>query len=345
MSPLRSSFPMAPMAGVTDVPFRRRLRRNGCRLLFTEMVSAAALARSNRRTLEYLRPPDLGPDLAVQLFGAEPEELALAAVLAQGAGFHHVDFNMGCPVRKVVRSGAGAALLQDLGRAERCLRALRREVSGVLSAKIRTGWDAGSVNAVDVGRLAADCGVDFVTVHGRTRAQGYAGRADWAAIEEVARVLPIPVVGNGDVGSAAEAVGHLRDSGVAGVMIGRVALGSPWVFRQAERLARGEPAGAPPDPAAVGEDLLAQIEDLEAVKGERVAIFESRKFVAWSCRGMTGATEFRRRVQEIRDLPTLRGEVSRFFSEARHRDPGGESWEQTKGGEWDERVQDGCGPA
>lgn len=333
------------MAGVTDAPFRWRLRRNGCRFLFTEMVSAAALARRNRRTMEYLRPPDLGPDLGVQLFGAEPAELALAAAAAQGTGFSSVDFNMGCPVRKVVRSGAGAALLQDLGRAERCLRALRREVSGVLSVKIRLGWDAARVNVLDVGRLVADCGVDFVTVHGRTRAQGYGGRADWSAIEGLARELSVAVVGNGDIGSAAEAVGRLRDCGVAGVMIGRAALGSPWIFGQAERLLAGEPAGEAPDPASIGEDLLRQIDDLEEIKGGNVAIFESRKFVAWASRGMAGATEFRRRLQEIKDLAVLRGEVSCFFSGTGRRDPDEGPRKPTRGGEWDACIQDGCATA
>jgi tRNA-dihydrouridine synthase B len=164
-------------------------------------------------------------------------------------------------------------------------------------------------------------------------------------IAELARTLAVPVVGNGDVGSAGEAVGRLRDAGVAGAMIGRAALGSPWIFGQAERLLRGEPAGEPPDPAAIGVDLVGQIDDLEEVKGGKVAVFESRKFVAWASRGMTGATEFRRRIQEIRDLRALRGEVLRFFSGTRRRDPEGGSWEPMKGGEWDERVQEGCGAA
>ncbi|MBI5017000.1 MAG: tRNA-dihydrouridine synthase [Deltaproteobacteria bacterium] len=337
MPGLLSAFPMAPMAGVTDAPFRWRLRRNGCRLLFTEMVSAAALARGNRRTLEYLQPPDLGPDLGVQLFGAEPEELALAAHAAQGAGFAHVDLNMGCPVRKVVRSGAGAALLLDLGRAERCLRAMRREVSGLLSVKIRTGWDAGSVNALEVGRLAVDCGVDIVAVHGRTRAQGYGGRADWDVIGELAAALPVPVLGNGDIASADDAVQRLRGSGVAGVMIGRVALSCPWIFRDAERLLRGETPRGAPGPMEIGDDLLRQIDDLESVKGAKVALLESRKFVAWASRGFSGATEFRRRVQEIRNLSQFRRDVEGFFSEAYPREVAVEAREPTKGGEWDER--------
>lgn len=326
---------MAPMAGVTDAPFRRRLRRNGCRALFTEMVSAAALARANPRTLAYLCPTDLAPDLGIQLFGAHPEELAAAAAAAEEAGFRHVDFNMGCPVRKVVRSGAGAALLRDTERAARCLAALRRSVRGTLSAKIRIGWDAESLNASEIGRIAAGEGVDLLTVHGRTRAQGYAGCADWRPIEALARELPIPVVGNGDVASAPDAVRRMEAGVVAGVMIGRAALASPWIFGHADRLLQGAAPPPPPTAEERGEDLVLHLEDLEAEKGARVALFEARKFVAWGCRGLAGAAEFRRRIQGHSDMGLLRDEVRAYFSgrsaDDRASDDGGEPDEEWLG--------------
>ncbi len=308
------------MAGVTDPAFRSRLRRNGCRYLFTEMISAAALARGNRKTLELLRPPDRGPDLAVQIFGAEPPELAAAAERIQEAGFCHVDFNMGCPVRKVVRTGAGAALLRDLPRAERCLRALRERVAGVLSVKMRTGWDAGTVCAVEAARMAEACGVDLVVIHGRTRAQGYAGRADWGLIARTARSVTVPVVGNGDIRTDAEAVARLRDSGCAGVMIGRGALSAPWIFALAEARWAGRPVPPAPGPAAVGEDLIRQMEDLMSLKPERVAVAEMRKFVAWASRGMRGATALRREVQRIAQAREMAEAIRRFFRAEHHRE-------------------------
>ncbi|GAB4253437.1 tRNA dihydrouridine synthase [Deferrisoma sp.] len=301
------------MAGVTDPAFRRRLRRAGCRYLFTEMVSAAALARENRRTLAYLRPSDRGPDLAVQVFGSRPDELAEAARAAADAGFSHLDLNMGCPVRKVVRSGAGAALMRDPSLAAACVRALRRAFPGTLSVKIRSGWDAGTRNAAEISALAEAEGADLVIVHPRTRAQGYAGQADWSVVGEVAARVGVPVVGNGDISSGEEAVRRLREFGCAGVMIGRAALGAPWMFAEAEALYRGEPVPAAPGPEERGRDLLLHLGDLVEEKGERVAVAEMRKFAAWAARGLPGATAFRRRVQEARGREAMEEEIRSFF--------------------------------
>jgi tRNA-dihydrouridine synthase B len=307
-------FCMAPMAGITDFAFRTRLRRNGCGRLFTEMVSAAALARRNRKTFEYLRVADLGPDLTVQLFGSVPGELAEAALAAQEAGFQHVDFNMGCPVRKVVRSGAGAALLRDLPRAADCLGALRRAVSGTLSVKIRSGWDAATQNCVAVGRLAADCGVDALTLHARTRAQGYSGRADWSWVAALVRELPIPVTGNGDVTSRANGLQRIQETGCASIMIGRAALGQPWLFRDQDAHSAGDREPAVLSREERGEDLLQHLEDLIAQKGEKVANLEIRKFLAWGVKGLRGAGEFRQIIQRSPNCEALREEIRSFFA-------------------------------
>ncbi|GAB4265609.1 MAG: tRNA dihydrouridine synthase DusB [Deferrisomatales bacterium] len=306
-------FLMAPMAGVTDPAFRARLRRWGCRALATEMVSAAALARGNRRTLSYLQAPDRGRDLTLQVFGADPDELARAGERVYEAGYPWLDFNMGCPVKKVVRSGAGAALLADPERARRCLVALRRAFPGRLSVKIRSGWDAGSVNCLEVGKMAEDCGVDRVTLHPRTRAQGYAGKADWSWVARLVREVSVPVAGNGDVASGPEAAARLRRTGCAAVMIGRGALGAPWVFRDAEAAWRGAPAPPPPEAPRIGLDLLRQIDDLARWKGERAAVVEMRKFLAWGAKGMGGATEFRREIQQCDSRDRLEAAVRRFF--------------------------------
>lgn len=304
------------MAGVTDAAFRARLRRNGCRRLFTEMVSAAALARGNRKTRSYLAVPDAGEDLGVQLFGADPGELEAAAEMAQEAGFRHVDLNMGCPVRKVVRGGAGAALLREPVRAARCLAALRRAVGGTLSVKLRSGWDEGSINCAEMGRLAQDCGVDRITLHPRTRSQGYGGSSDWRLVKALAQAVSVPVVGNGDVGSGQDAVRRLAQCGCEGVMIGRAALGEPWIFREAGALWRGAEEPSPPAPEEIGEDLLHQLDDLVCWKGARVAALEMRKFAAWGARGLTGASRFRRRLHETDGVEALRREVASYFATA-----------------------------
>lgn len=316
-------FSMAPMAGITDAAFRARLRRNGCSLLFTEMVSAAALARKNRRTLAYLRDPDVGQDLAVQIFGAVPEELAEAALLAQEAGFEHIDLNMGCPVRKVVRSGAGAALMAEPERARRCLEALRRAVRGTFSIKLRSGWDSSQVNCLQVGEMAAECGVDAITLHPRTRAQGYSGTAVWSLVKVLADRLPVPVVGNGDVVDAVGAVTRLRQASCHGVMIGRGAVRRPWIFRQVAALEAGRVLPEP-DLPWIGEDLLRQFDDLVSLKGEAVGVMEMRKFLAWSAKGFPGAGDFRRRVQEIKEAQAMVSEVRRFFGRERAEDRPGE---------------------
>jgi nifR3 family TIM-barrel protein len=304
------------MAGVTDAAFRQRLRRNGCRRLCTEMVSAAALARGNRRTLGYLAVPDPGPDLEVQLFGADPAELAEAGAMAVDAGFATVDLNAGCPVKKVVGGGAGAALLRDPGRLGRCLAALRPAVSGCLSVKIRAGWDAASINCAEVARIAEDAGVDRITLHPRTRSQGYAGLADWSLVEGLVRRCRVPVVGNGDIDSAAVAVDRLRSSGCSAVMVGRAALGSPWLFAQAAELWQGRPAGPAPEPRQIGEDLVTQLRDLVRWKGERIAVVEMRKFVAWGAKGFVGVAEFRRATQRVTEASELEERVLRFFDAA-----------------------------
>jgi nifR3 family TIM-barrel protein len=280
------------------------------------MVSAAALARENRRTLGYLQVPDLGPDLAVQLFGADPNELAEAARKAEDAGFQHVNLNMGCPVRKVVRSGAGSALMADPLRAEQCVRRMRSAVSGTLSVKLRAGWDSARVNCCDIARMAAEHGADLLILHPRTRAQGFSGKADWELVKHVVEAVAVPVIGNGDVESAGEAVERLRNCGCAGVMIGRAALARPWIFREAEVIIAGGGEPPPVGPLWIGDDLLLQTDHLVSCKGSRAALLEMRKFAGWAVRGMTGGADFRRRVQTCTDLDELKEVILSFFQRA-----------------------------
>ncbi len=279
---------LAPMAGYTNHAFRLLCRQEGgCGLTFSELVSARALRfRSSRsRTLDLLDwRPEEGP-VAVQLFGSEPVELAEAARVVVEAGARVVDLNMGCWVPKVARQGGGAALLRDPEKAREVMRAVVEGLPVPVTVKLRAGWGDGEATAERIARAAAECGVAAVTVHGRTASEGFAGPADWEAIARVVRAVPgLPVIGNGDVGNAAQARQMMQQTGCAGVMIGRAALGAPWLFRQVEHeLRTGQPL-PPPDRAG-------------------------RAAVAWRHARLTLATT---RLPAAQAVQELRGQLSRY---------------------------------
>ncbi len=224
---------LAPMSGITDLAFRRMIRRASgasAGLLYTEFISVEALTRHVPRTLEMLRLDPTDHPIAVQIYGRDPDRLVQAAELAVQAGADVVDVNAGCPARKVIRRGGGAALMREPEHLQQIVARLRAVVPGPLTVKIRSGWDYNSVNAVEVAQRVADAGADAVTVHGRTRTQGYAGLADWDLIRRVREALTVPVIGNGDVTTPELALQRMEETGVHGVMIGRGAMGDPWIF-------------------------------------------------------------------------------------------------------------------
>ena len=228
---------LAPMAGVTDYAFRRICRENGAALTTTEMISAKALTYGDKRTETLLYIPEDEHPSAVQIFGHEPETMAEASKIAlELSGADILDINMGCPVGKIVRAGDGSALMQNLPLAEAILKAVCSAVSVPVTVKFRKGFDGGHINAPEFARMAEAAGVSAVAVHGRTRTQMYAGRADWDIIREVKQSVEIPVAANGDVFSAEDAVHILRYTGADFVMIGRGSFGNPWIFRQANAL-------------------------------------------------------------------------------------------------------------
>lgn len=285
---------LAPMAGVTDAPQRILAKEFGCGLVYSEMISDKGVNYRNCHTLEMLRSEPAERPLALQLFGAEPESVAEAARYVESLGVADViDFNMGCPAPKVVKNGEGSALMRDPLLAERILRALRRAVRLPVTVKMRKGWDAQSVNVVELARRAEDAGVDAVAVHGRTRADFYAGRADWDCIAEVKRSLQIPVIGNGDVRSAADAARMLRETGCDAVMIGRAAQGNPWIFREAAQYLRTGELPAPPALAERRAVLLRHLDLLLAAKGDYIGAREMRKHAAWYTRGLPHAAQLR----------------------------------------------------
>ncbi|MBN2496959.1 MAG: tRNA dihydrouridine synthase DusB [Deltaproteobacteria bacterium] len=283
----------APMAGITDSPFRRTLRRLGCPAVFTEMLSAEGLTRGNRRSLDMLRHDAEEHPIFAQLFGARPEALAESARLCAEAGFDGLDVNMGCPVPKVVRSGAGAALMREPLRAEAVVRAVRAAVELPLGVKLRAGWSAGERNAVELAERLAGAGADLVCLHPRTRSQLYSGRADWSLIGRCARAVDVPVIGNGDLFEPADAA-RMRDStGCAGVMVGRGLLGNPWLAA-----AMADPdLDYPPSCAERLRVFCTHLDDMIAFLGsEAPAVLRMRKHLAWYGQGLAGIAELRRRL-------------------------------------------------
>jgi len=238
---------LAPLAGISNLPFRLLNREFGCALAFTEMISAVGLVRSIRKTCRYLDTASADRPLGVQLFGADPSVLAAAAAIVTARGADLIDLNMGCPVKKVIRTGAGAALMKNPALAFEIMKAVRRATPLPLTIKIRAGWSVRDINALELAMLAAEAGVDAVIVHPRTVEQGFEGHADWQLIAQLKQRVPIPVVGNGDIHTPADAGRMRAETGCDGVMIGRGSLGNPWIFQGIKSVLEGVPSGGPPD--------------------------------------------------------------------------------------------------
>jgi tRNA-dihydrouridine synthase B len=286
---------LAPMAGVTDSPFRSVARGLGCPAVFTEMVSSEGIIREQPGSLRLLGfGPDEHPVIA-QIFGGRPESMAEAARRCQALGFDAVDINMGCPVKKVIRNGAGAALMREPQNAARIVAAVRRAVSIPVLAKLRSGWSPDEINAVDLARRLADRGLDAVTVHPRTRNQFYSGSADWRVIARVAAAVDLPVVGNGDLRTQADAQRMREQTGCAGVMVGRAARGNPWL--------PGRMAGLRDDPPGREEIYrvfcihLQKMIDWTGSPGR--AVMRMRKHAVWYTRGVEGAAALRRGLRHL----------------------------------------------
>jgi tRNA-dihydrouridine synthase B len=303
----------APLAGITNLPFRMIARQFGCELCFTEMISANGLIRESAKTVEYLKTCQEDKPLGVQIFGADPAIMAEAAQFVAGYSPDLIDINMGCPVRKVVKTGSGAMLLKDPILSGRVIAAVVKAVSLPVTVKIRTGWSCSSINAVEMARIAEDSGAAAVIIHGRTADQGFSGHADWRMIAQVKRAVSIPVIGNGDIRQPQDAIRMRQETGCDAVMVGRGALGNPWIFQGIHQLFTGIPGNCRPTITERHEIIIKHWEMETQIYGDRVANRTFRKHLLWYTKGLAGSGRFREMVGKMTDSKAWLTELDRYF--------------------------------
>lgn len=305
-------FFLAPMAGITDCAFRSFMREMGADVVITELVSATGLKYSSERTLKLMEFTENQRPIGIQLFGEDLEHWAYAAQVVEQLGADFVDLNFGCPVPKVVKKGGGSAILKDLPRVTEVFRAVRGAVKIPVTVKVRTGWDENSRNTSELVKIAKEEGLSWVAIHGRTRAAGYSGRADWDYIADVKSKSELPIIGNGDITTAEQAVRRLQESGCDAVMIGRGCLKNPWIFQQAkallttQKLTRLE---------RNFQNVFGRLQGhLELSGNERVIMLQLKKFAGWFSAGYPESGAFRKKLFQAHTLPDLHQVVDDYFT-------------------------------
>ncbi|MGM0501431.1 MAG: tRNA dihydrouridine synthase DusB [Bacillota bacterium] len=303
---------LAPMAGVTDLPYRSLVKEQGCGLVYTEMVSAKGLIYDNQKTKEFLTITDEERPVALQVFGNEPQVLAEAAqIVAAESNPEIIDLNVGCPAPKIVKSGYGSALMKTPVLLGEIVAAMSEAVATPVTVKIRAGWDEDNSNAVQIAEIAEKNGAQAVAVHGRTREEFYQGQADWGVIKEVKSALEIPVLGNGDIFGPEDAEAMLKQTNCDGVMIGRGAKGNPWIFHRVAKYLKAGDIPAEPQPQQKIETAQTHLKKLVEYKGEYVGVREMRKHAAWYLKGLKNCTVIKDRLNHAESL----GEMIQLLEE------------------------------
>lgn len=303
---IKNNLILAPMAGVTDLPFRSLCMENGAGMVYTEMVSAKAVLYKNKNSDILLESTPSEHPSALQMFGSDPDIMAdIGAQLAQNYAFDIIDINMGCPVPKIVNNGEGSALMKNPELVEKILTAMVRKIKKPVTIKIRKGFNEENVNAVEIAKIAEQCGVSAVAIHGRTREQYYSGEADWNIIAKVKQSVGIPVIGNGDINSPEDAKRMLDTTGCDGIMVGRAVRGNPWIFNQINEYLRNGVIIPKPTRQEVAQMILKHAKLEAKLKGEYTGIREMRKHVAWYIAGYPHAASFRNDVNYIETFAQL----------------------------------------
>ena len=310
--PIQGKAILAPMAGVSDIAYRLLAKEHGASMVCTEMVSAMGIKYKNERTHELLRMEAVEHPVSMQIFGSNPEAIALGAKVVADAGADIVDINMGCPVKKVVSSGDGSALMKTPDLAARVAEAAVKAVDVPVTVKMRIGWDDDHINVVDFAKRIESTGVAAVAVHGRTREQMYMGRADWSYIKAVKDSLSIPVIGNGDVWTPEDALRMMQETGCDAVMIGRGAQGNPWIFERTNHYLRTGELRPEPTYLERLDMLLKHFELLCRYKGAALGVREIRTHAGWYMRGMPEAAYWRNRVNTIHTVESFQTELSTY---------------------------------